>query len=769
MPRLLLFVALIACAALRAAEPSLITVADLLQLKQLDAPALSPDGRRVVYAVKSIEPRADTPGEWDYRTHLWIAATDGSAPPRQLTFGAGNDGEPVWSPQGDRLAFTRSAERGRGQVYLLPLDGGEAAPLTKAETGAARPRWSPDGKRILFSSSLTPTQVRAALERAGADAAPGWGTERPARKPNDTKAQASRGRGAETPARKGGSTKGSGARGGGGGGGGNAAPSSANATGGETASNALAGADGTLTERREWLARNEAAGDPRTLTRLNFLDERDLNPDLTFTHIFVQDADPAATATDLPPGYVSYQGAEWIRDGAAILASGPSRTDQHPDRVETSRLYRIDAAGGGVGVFLEMAGHSLANPLPSPDGTRVAFTATRGESFGYAPAVVGVAPVSGSAGAKLLTEALDRSASSLRWRPDSSEILFVTPANGGFPLQAVPAAGGRVRRLTGRKDAGVRAFDVGRETLVQVVTEPANPAELHAGDANGAGAKPVTRHNAAWVAGRQLAAYEEHSLKNDRGMDVQFWTMRPTRTTPGKRHPLLLQIHGGPSAMWGPGEESMWFEFQYFAARGFALVFANPRGSGGYGEAFQRANHQDWGRGPAADVLAAADFAARQSFVDAERQVITGGSYGGYLTVWVIAHDQRFKAAVAQRGVYDLPTFFGEGNAWRLVPRAFGGLPWEPDTRRILERESPLTHVAGIRTPLLIQHGDNDRRTGFVQSEMLFRSLKVLGRDAELVRYPRASHEMSRSGETRHRLDSLVRYEEFFRRYVGED
>ncbi|MFM9082169.1 MAG: TolB family protein [Opitutaceae bacterium] len=252
MPRLLLFITLVVCAASRAAEPSLITVADLLKLKQLDAPALSPDGRRVVYVVKSIEPRADTPSEWDYRTHLWIAATDSSSPPRQLTFGAGGDGDPVWSPQGDRLAFTRSAERGRGQIYLLPLDGGEAAPLTKVETGATRVRWSPDGKRILFSSSLTPAQVRAALEKAGANTAPGWGTERPGRKPNDTKAQAARGRGTEAPVRKGGPTNGSGSRSGGGG----AAASPANANRGDAEGNALAGADGSLAERREWLARN---------------------------------------------------------------------------------------------------------------------------------------------------------------------------------------------------------------------------------------------------------------------------------------------------------------------------------------------------------------------------------------------------------------------------------------------------------------------------------------------------------------------------------
>ncbi len=213
----------------------------------------------------------------------------------------------------------------------------------------------------------------------------------------------------------------------------------------------------------------------------------------------------------------------------------------------------------------------------------------------------------------------------------------------------------------------------------------------------------------------------------------------------------------------------MWFEFQYFAARGYAIVYSNPRGSGGYGYSFQHANHKDWGIGPASDILSAADYAAKEPYVDRHRQVVTGGSYGGYMTAWIVGHDHRFKAAVAQRGVYDLTTFFGEGNAWRLVPRAFGGYPWEPETRRLLEHESPFTYVADITTPLLIQHGDSDRRTGFVQSEMMLKALKVLGRDVEEVRYPRATHELSRSGEPKQRLDTLVRYEEFFRRYIGEN
>ena len=162
----------------------------------------------------------------------------------------------------------------------------------------------------------------------------------------------------------------------------------------------------------------------------------------------------------------------------------------------------------------------------------------------------------------------------------------------------------------------------------------------------------------------------------------------------------MLEIHGGPAAMWGPGEATMWHEFQVMAAKGYAIVFSNPRGSGGYGNAYRRANFQDWGDGPASDVLAALDDAMRrQRWIDPGRQVVTGGSYAGYLTAWIVSQDSRFRAAVAQRGVYDLDTFFGEGNAWRLIPSHFGGYPWEEE--RVLSYNSPLTHVDQIRTPLL--------------------------------------------------------------------
>ena len=155
--------------------------------------------------------------------------------------------------------------------------------------------------------------------------------------------------------------------------------------------------------------------------------------------------------------------------------------------------------------------------------------------------------------------------------------------------------------------------------------------------------------------------------------------------------------------------------------------------------------------------------------VDKDRLFLTGGSYAGYLTAWMIGHDQRFKAASAQRGVYDLSTFYGEANAWPLVPEEFGGYPWEPETRKVLDEESPITYVANIHTPFLIIHGSQDFRTGFAQSEMLFRSLKQLNRPVEYVRYPAIGHELTRSGPPLQRMDHMLRIIEFFERYAKND
>jgi len=242
--------------------------------------------------------------------------------------------------------------------------------------------------------------------------------------------------------------------------------------------------------------------------------------------------------------------------------------------------------------------------------------------------------------------------------------------------------------------------------------------------------------------------------------------MKPANYQAGKKFPVVLEIHGGPTAMWGPGETTMWHEFQFFASKGYGLVYCNPRGSGGYGETFMQANINDWGAGPMSDVMTSLNKTIDEGWADTSKLAITGGSYAGYLVAYIIAHDKRFKAACSQRGVYDLATFFGEGNAWRLVPNYFGGYPWEQKVNSTLQRESPINYVQNITTPYIIFHGENDRRTGVIQSEMMYRSLKVLERPVEYVRHPGATHEITRSGDNRQRIDQMLRTYEFFERFI---
>lgn len=755
LPRVLLvctFVAFSPVAALASvttentsAEKSLIVATDLLKLKRVETPALSPDGKWVVYVLRSIETKEGAKDEWSYQTHLWLATTDGKSPPRRLTFGAHQNSAPAWHPDGKRIAFVRggSAPGERAQIHVLSLDGGEAQPWTKLETAASAPRWSPDGTKLLFSSTLSPAQIRALLEKQDSAAHLKWSPERPGRAPHDVANWGLKSKGGKAEAKNDHDT------------------SNEN----HGARLPKADPDGSVAEIREWLAKNEADANPRVTTRFNFLAEGDLQAEFSFAQLYVMDAREGAEAKPLAPGFEAKNAAAWLADSRHIVYSAPRNESEHPDRERVRSLAIVNVETGVVRTLLARDDENYGNPTPSPDGQWIAFTLQQGGPFSFDQAKVAIVSPNGG-NLRVLTPKLDRQAQNLAWASDSSAVFFTAPDRGAFPLFRA-TLDGNVTTLTSARDWGVRDFDIGNAMIAQVITHPGNPSELHVASLVASDSRALTRHNAEWIERRQLTTYEAHQLARA-GFTVDYWTMKPTNFDPSKQYPLLVQIHGGPSAMWGPGEESMWFEFQFFAAKGYALVFSNPRGSGGYGRTFQRANYRDWGTGPAADVLAAADAAAKQPFVDRERQVLTGGSYGGYLTAWIVAHDHRFKAAVAQRGVYDLVTFFGEGNAWFLVPLYFGGYPWARDVREVLESESPLNYVDQIQTPLLIQHGDVDFRTGVIQSQMLYKSLKTLGRPVEYVRYPRATHEMSRSGEPRQRLDSLVRYEEFFRRFIGE-
>jgi dipeptidyl aminopeptidase/acylaminoacyl peptidase len=708
-----------------------VVASDLFRIQQVGGVTASPDGRHVAYTVtQAYREGSGRDEKFGYRTYIWLAPVDGSAPPRPLTRGTTSASGPVWHPSGDTLAFVRSVD-GRPQVFLMALSGGEPWPLTRAPQGAGGPVFSPDGRRLVFTSTLTDADLRR--ERLPV---PAWATARP---------------------------------------GGRTRPDTT----------VRGNPDGSLDEIRAWLDRNADDASPRVLTRINFQSETDVDPVYRFPRLYVQDVREGATARPVTRSMRTYAGNAWLPGGRELLVSTNPDSLTLPERLQGGAvLYALDTQTGRVRVFLRWPGRSLFGPTVSPDGSTVAFLTTEDGDVGFAQTEIGLVRLRGSDAdgvPRLITVGFDRGPGNLRFSKDGRHLYATAASDGGTPLFRfdVRAAQPEAERLT-PYEQGVSSYDIAgtgaSSVAVAALTEWSNPYELWRFDlfTRRAPAR-LSSHNTGWIARKRLSRPEEFKVQRPDGLTVQAWKMAPT-SGEGRR-PVLLQIHGGPTAMWGPGEASMWHEFQFFASRGWGVVFSNPRGSGGYGYRFQRANERDWGHGPMGDVLAAFDHALETSaWADTSRQLLTGGSYAGYLTAWIVAHTDRFDAAAAQRGVYDLPTFFGEGNAWRLVPNYFGGYPWTDSTvayqgdtasvREVLQRESPLTYVENIRTPLFIKHGDQDRRTGFVQSEMLYRSLALLGREVEYARYPGATHELSRSGEPKLRMDRLLRIYEFLARYA---
>ena len=695
------------------AEKRPVTTSDVLRLKTMSQLQIAPDGRRVVFVLTSMGKNSN--GEYRYFRHLYLVALEAKRPPVQLTFGERSDSSPVWSPDGQRIAFVRRHGK-KPQIWILPLTGGEAYRVTDARFGASRPRWSPDGTKILFTSQVPEWAI---------EGEPPWPYERPGRQWRDMPNWKS------------------------------LKPSQQDSL--------AARPDGSLQDIRAWLAKNAADHNPRVFTRLNLQGEHELQPELKFTHVFVVRAEPDARAEQLTHGFQNFQNPEWSPDGRFIICSSV-RFTQHPDRTRDSDLWRIDVAQKRAEPFLNWRGYLVSQPKYTPDGKTIVFIATDSTRMGYAQRHLAKIAADGGQ-PQWLTQTLDRSVFNHRFSPDGRYVYFVAANEGDFPLYRVPVRGGAVETLIAG-DRGVRDYAVGRKHLLVALTEVRNPYELYRADHRGRHLERLSDFNERWVRERIVTFPEEHWLTRPDGRRVQYWIMKPVGWKPGVRYPLVVEIHGGPSAMWGPGEFTMWHEFQLMTAWGYGVVFCNPRGSGGYGYEFQHANYQNWGEGPASDILAVADTAAKLDWVDADQLFVTGGSYAGYMTAWIVSQDHRFKAAVAQRGVYDLSVFFGEGRAWRLIPNHFGGYPWDADVRRILDANSPQTFVENIRTPLLIMHADRDRRTGVIQSEYLYKSLKALGRPVEYVRYPNEGHDLSRSGNPYRRMDRLNRIIEFFERYV---
>ena len=507
--------------------------------------------------------------------------------------------------------------------------------------------------------------------------------------------------------------------------------------------------NGNIDEVRSYLAQNELDKKAKVINRLNFQEESTTSSEIYLPAYFKTTLTGKPVLLNNP--FTRWSDVEMASNG--MYAVIPADSLAHPDKVLDSYI------GLGSKVIYQKVGYRMSNLSLSPSEKWLAFQETK--STGVQNGTLQI--ISTSNPGSIVKVPLDRVITQVKWSSDESKLYFTAQNKGGAPLYLYDLATKQVKQITDA-NTGILGFDVTSSGFVYAKTGIENPSEIYQQMADSV--RTFTSLNTGWLASKNIIRPTKHSFKNSKGHEVDYWVMKPVGYEAGKKYPLVLEIHGGPSAMWGTGEASMWHEFQYYASKGMGIVYANPRGSGGYGSEFLAANVKDWGAGPTSDVLKALDLTIAEGWADTTQLAVTGGSYAGYLVTWIVGHTNRFKVACSQRGVYELSTFMGEGNAWRLVPNYFGGYPWEKATKAILDRESPYTYVQNIKTPLLIFHGENDLRTGVIQSEMLYKSLKVLGREVEYVRHPGGTHELTRSGNNRQRIDQMLRTYEFFGRYL---
>ena len=298
-----------------------------------------------------------------------------------------------------------------------------------------------------------------------------------------------------------------------------------------------------------------------------------------------------------------------------------------------------------------------------------------------------------------------------------------------------------------------------RGTLAFAASTPSIPGDIWVQPLWGESAANCSELNRDLLADIELSVPEEIRAQAPGGQPLQAWVMQGAGAGP---RPAVLEIHGGPHGMYA---QCFFFEFQLLAARGYTVVYGNPRGSTGYGREFSGAVRGDWGGGDYEDVTAIIDAAIARGGIDPDRCGVAGGSYGGYMTNWIVGHTDRFKAAITMRCVSNFATFFGTSDiGWWLTMNDFDVTPWE-DLDQLMAR-SPITYVANVRTPLLILHSENDLRCPISEAEQFFAALKYLGREVEMVRFEGQSHNLSRNGHPRSRVLRLNHIVEWFDKHL---
>jgi dipeptidyl aminopeptidase/acylaminoacyl peptidase len=524
--------------------------------------------------------------------------------------------------------------------------------------------------------------------------------------------------------------------------------------------------------------------DPRVIDRIQYKSRTSFS-DNRRTHVWI-------TAIDRPEPRQLTSGL-YYDHAITFSPSGDeiafiSNHEPDPDANNNSDIFAVDLHGE-TRQITQTKGCEY-EPAWSPDGKWIAYTATKRDVTTIdsiaEDAHVWVTNAAGSSRRELAAEQ-DRRARSPRWSADSRWIFFLAGDKGETIVFRVAAEGGRVHPLSLSPFRKVhpedstplvaRRYQVGSFSLggsrnppifiALTLSDTQSPAELWLvslstttgilTDSNIAA--PVSRHNEGLRRSLDFVEPEEFKFKSFDGTQIQGWLMKPVGWRADRKYPLILSIHGGPHGMSGYAFNP---SFQVYAARGYAVLYLNPRGSSGYGQKFSDGTLNEWGGGDYKDLMAGVDEALRKfPWIDQNRIGVTGGSYGGFMTNWIITQTPRFKAAVSVASVSNLISFYSTSLYQDLIHAEFGGFPW--DNYELLWQWSPLRYVKQAQTPTLFIHGEQDNDVHITQAEEMYTALKRRGVETVLVRYPREGHGLR---EPKHRVEALERTLAWFDRYL---
>jgi dipeptidyl aminopeptidase/acylaminoacyl peptidase len=477
------------------------------------------------------------------------------------------------------------------------------------------------------------------------------------------------------------------------------------------------------------------------------------------SHIWVVDAKTGSAKQITSGEDWNDSDPQWSPDGTKV-AFVSDRSGKAFDESRNTDVWVISADGGQP---IKISDHEESDESPrwSPDGKTIAFI---GQIHERDHPKIWLAPSTGGGVSTLAAKDLDLIPTALKWAEQGRALYFETGVKGEYHLFRVDLASKAVKQVTTGARA-VRGVDIDdrNQRMVFTSNDFKDLDDLCTADLSAAHERQITKLNQKLWSQLKLADVERFTYKSADNWDVDGFLVKPIGWEPGKKYPMILNVHGGPAGQYGVD----WYhEFQVYAARGWAVFFTNPRGSTGYGQKFERGIEGEWGGKDYADIMnGVEEVLKRNPWIDRDRLGVTGGSYGGYMTNWIVGHTNMFKAAVTLRSVVNFVSDEGTRDGAYGHKDDFGGdlfekfdLYWE---------RSPLKYAQNVKTPTLILHSDNDYRVPLEQGEQWFRALKHFGVTTELVIFPRENHNLTRTGEPKHLVESLNWQIYWFDRFVN--